>query len=74
MFRGVPQSMPTIDSPFIAAGLAHLVFVFVEQILPANKSKPHNPGANIRRRDKFHLAVAKLNAIGPSRIRDFLHF
>ena len=72
-FRRVPETMPAVIAPLIAAGFPNLIGKFLHQIFSADKSKPDDSRANVGRGDQIDLSVAETNAIRPAAVRNFFH-
>ncbi len=71
-FGSVPEAVPAIAAPLVAAGLTHLRCEFLQDILFPDKAKTNDARPHVRSDDQFDFAVVQPDTVGPSSIAELL--
>ena len=71
-FGRMPEPVASIEPPLLAATLAQLGRVFLEQVLAADEAKPDHARPDVGSDNEFDFAVGNPTAIFPTPVRNFL--
>src|SRR5437016_4751414 len=73
VFRRDPKPMAPVAAVFMAAGLAHLVRIFVQLISSAEGAEAYDSRTDVERNDGFDLAGNYPCAVWPTPVGHNLH-
>ncbi len=73
-FWRMPEAMPTVYAPLVAAGFSEHIFKLAKLIIAPIEAKTNDARADVRGHDQLDLFVGQPVAVGPATVAYSFHF